>query len=132
MNFKIFCRDMRSYKAFKDSIPKLKEEIDDIFYKYAGVRGIRYDKQPMSFSPELASETMDRMLKEVSAVQKELDKAERRAKECEEYLSKLPSDVRDMCIDLFVHEKTYDAVCMRYNYSKVGLWKKVKREVERI
>lgn len=132
MNFKIFCRDMRSYKAFKDSIPKLNEQIDDIFYKYAGVRGIRYDKQPMSFSPELASETMERMLKEVSVPQKELDKAERRVRECEEYLAKLPKDVKEMCIDLFVHERTYDAVCYNYGYTKAGLWQRVKREVERI
>ena len=132
MNFKIFCRDMRSYKAFKDSIPKLNEQIDDIFYKYAGVRGIRYDKQPMSFSPELASETMERMLQEVSVPQKELDKAERRVRECEEYLAKLPKDVKEMCIDLFVHERTYDAVCYNYGYTKAGLWQRVKREVERI
>ena len=132
MNFKVFCRDMRSYKAFKEDIRRLNETIDDILYKYAGVRGIRYDRQPMSFSPELAIDVRQKMLDELSDPQKKLDRAERRVKECEENLAKLPKDVREMCIDLFIEEKTYEAVCMRFGYTSTGLWRKVKREVEKL
>ena len=132
MNFQIFTREMRSYRYYKDRIPELKEKIDDIYYKYSGVKAIRYDKIPSTPLPNIELILWEQMSRELEEPERQLKKAKDRVRECEENLAKLPKDVQEMCIRLFIEEKTYDIVCFEYGYSKHGLWEKVKREVEKI
>lgn len=136
MNFSFFTIEMKMYKAYLDSLDTIDKTIDDIIYKYAGVRAIQYDKQRMSFNKDIADETLDRMYQELKKPQKEKDRIEYAIKQLNDIvyvnLNNLPDDVRQMCIEVMWNNKSYEKVGDMFGYTASGLRKKMIREVNKI
>ena len=136
MNFDLFSMQMRMLGEYKRSLIDIEYEIDDIIYKYAGVRAIQYDKTRMAFNKNIADEVLDRMFEELKAPQKEKDRIENAIKElekiCDINLEKLPKDVQKMCEMVYLNKKTYESVGKIFGYTPSGLRYKIKAEGERI
>ena len=77
MNFNYVVLKVSLYGSILSQKKELEEKIDDIVYKYAGVRGIRYNRIPMSFNEHNAIEMREQMMNELKSPQKELEYAER-------------------------------------------------------
>lgn len=136
MKYEIFALQMKILKQWKDYQQDLEREIDDICYKYMGVRAIRYDKEPMGFNAYLELETREKMMEELNKPQKELDIVNNAIKNIEpivnENLNKLPGKMQDVVKMLFWENRTYVQVGSMVGYSDNGLWHKVRKEIEKI
>ena len=132
MKYQVFKNELRCYRDYKKTMHDAQERIDDIIYQYAGVRGISYDKITMSFNENLAIEQRERMFKALTEPQKEYDHAQRMVERIENNLSKLDSKMRVICMALFCDGYSYEHMGNIYGYSARGLWKKVKKEIEKI
>ena len=132
MKYQVFKNELRCYPEYKRTLKDAEERIDDIIYQFAGVKGISYDRIPMTFSEDLAIEQREKMMRALAEPQKEYDHALRMIERIENNLSKLDSKMRVICIALFCDGYTYEHMGNIYGYSARGLWKKVKKEIEKI
>ena len=132
MDYEIFKNETKNYLKYKKRLVEVKEEIDDIFYKYMGVHGVRYDKIPGSFNEDLAIEMRDKMMRELKKPEKELKHLESMISHIEENLNKLNPTTQRMCIMLFCKGYTFETLGEIYGYSGHGLWKRMKKEIEKI
>ena len=123
---------MRSYKDYLHERVELEEKIEDIIYQFAGVRGIRYDKEHSNPSPFERSEMRFKMEQALKKPQSELEFVNRAIKRCEEHLSLLPKQMQEICRLVFIDGNSYEKVGQIYGYSKSGMKYKVKSEIEKI
>lgn len=132
MDYKTFRNEMLNYRKYKSSVREIEEKIDYIVYKYAGVRAIEYDKIPGSHNPNLQEKMLLKMSEELEEPQRELDFTYLAIQHIESKLAKLPEDVREMAIMLFVDNYPLQYVGIKYGYSRSGVHARIKREVEKI
>lgn len=136
MNFDEFDLQMRMFKTYDTLIEETEKKIDDIIYKYAGVRAIQYDKQRMSFNKFIADETLDRMYEELRKPQEALDEYKKLKSDLQPKvyvdLNRLPQDTQILVMSLMWDNKTYEEIGDKYGYTATGVWKKIRREVEKI
>lgn len=132
MDYEIFKNETKNYLKYKKRLIEVKEEIDDIFYKYTGVKGVRYDKIHTSYNEDLAIEVWDRMQRELKAPEREQKHLEDMISHIEENLNKLSPSMQRIVVLVFCKGYTFERLGEKMGYSGHGLWKKVKREIERI
>ena len=56
MNYTQFKNEMKNYSIYLKSKEKLEQDIEILVYEMSGVKGIRFDKERMSFNPDLSNE----------------------------------------------------------------------------
>lgn len=132
MDYEVFVNECRSYKKYLDSKEKIIDQIELIIYEMTGVKGIRYDKQPMSFNASLSEELRNKLSERLDEKEKELDRTQMKIDDIERNLKRLPEDIKDLCIMLFVEKKTFQDAGKTIGYSDGGLWYRIKKEVEKI
>lgn len=136
MKYDLFVLQMKMLKSYEESAEDIEREIDDICYQYAGVRAIRYDKQPIQFNNYIAIEMREKMMEALVEPQRQLDftiYAINQLKpivDCN--IQKLPKDIQKAVKLLFWEHKTYEEVGKLLGYSDHGMWNKVRREIEKI
>lgn len=132
MRYKTFKNELMNYKSYLHSIDEIERRIDDICYQYCGVRGISYDKVGITFNEHMNAERWQRLHDALIEPQRELDHTIIKIHDIERNLSKLPEQVKEMCIKLFVEGHSFQYVGHLNNYSANGIYQLVKREVEKI
>jgi len=136
MNLNYLILQMKMYKQLVDNKNDLEALIDDIIYRYAGVRGIRYDKVPMTFNQALASDTFHRMSIELEKPQSELEFTLKAIAEIEPMilnnLKKFDDLTQTILKMKFFENKTYEEVGDVVGYSASAVWKKIRREVKKV
>ena len=136
MNLNYLILQMKMYKQLVDNKEYLEKVIDDIIYRYAGVRGIRYDKVPMTFNKTLASELFYRMSEELEKPQEELKFTNKALSEIEpmvlDNLNKFDDITQKLLRLKYMENKTFEEVGAIIGYTASGVCKKIKREVEKI
>jgi len=136
MTYEIFALEMRSLKSYKESAEDIERRIDDIVYQYAGVRGISYDKQRVSFSENMLEEQRQRLYEALDEPQRELDFTVHAIQQLEprvnRHLNALPEDIKDAVILLFWKGWTYEQLGKKYGYTGRGMQYRVVREVTKL
>lgn len=136
MKYEIMILQMRMLKNYEENIRHYEQQIDDIIYKFVGVRGIRYDKQSVSFNELIANEKRYLMMKELEVPQKQLDFAINAVNQLkpivEDNLNKLPKETKQMFIEYAYKRKTYNEIGEMFGYTGNGVWKKMRREIAKL
>ena len=132
MDFKIFQNELKNYNKYKKSIRQLEEKIDDICYKYCGVRGVSFDRQITTPNPSLTETKLIKMSIELEEPQRELDHTLLKIQDIERNLSKLPNNIREMALMLYADGYSYHYVGVLNGYSHNGVYKLMRREIEKI
>ena len=136
MDYNLFYIQMKMVQRYEKAIVDLNRQIDDIIYKFAGVRAIQYDKQRMTFNKYIADEVLERMYQELKQPQKELDEIQNAMYKIRpmvvDKLLQLPKDVQQMCISIMWQNKTYEYVGERFGYTASGVRKRIVREVNKL
>lgn len=102
-----FKNELRNYRFYESKIKELTQEINKIYYELTGVKGICYDRQPGSTSPEAKSGKMYDSYNKIDALSSKLSvyKAKFNSLEC--VLNKLDCDAKKLIINVYVEGKTY-------------------------
>lgn len=132
MNFDTFKHELSNLKAYKKSLVRIQEEMEDIIYQYAGVKGIRYDREPSLRNVYMSEDAKLKMSEALEEPQKEYDFTLIAIQRIERNLSMLPEDVREMCELHYVERMALKMVGDIFGYTPSGILRKIEREVERI
>lgn len=129
MNYRTFKNEVSNLKRYEQSKKELEEKIEDIIYRYGGVKGLSYS------DVKIASNKEDRLIEmseKLEESQRELDWTIYTINRIKGNIAKLPSDTQEMVKLLFINERSYYYVGTIYNYTANGIYQKVKREIEKI
>ena len=136
MNYNHFILQMKMLKSYRESKEDLKQEIDDIIYQYCGVKGIQYNKEPVTSNPYLTGEKLIMLSEALEEPQRQLEFAEKAIAQLEpivnENLDKLPEQTRDVMIKLLWEKKTFYEIGKEIGYTQGGLWKRIKKEISKL
>ena len=132
MDYKTFTEDLASYAQNTERIKQTKEELDIILYQMTGVKGIRYDKIPGTFNPHSAEFIRSKLSERYEEKENELIRYQTAVKNVELVKKRLPKEIWLMLVEKFVKNKTYMEIGIQYGYTNTGLWKYLRREVEKI
>ena len=132
MDYEIFKNETKNYLKYKKRLIEVKEEIDDIFYKYTGVKGVRYDKIHTSYNEDLAIEVWDRMQRELKQPEREQKHLEDMISHIEENLNKLSPSMQRIVVLVFCKGYTFERIGEKLGYTKVAIYLKVRRAIEKI
>ena len=131
MDYKVFTANLTNLKRLKESEESLKSQLDLIIYDLGGVKGIHYDSVMVHGNPSVIEEKRLELIDKYNEKEKELEFTKLAIAQTEDVLGRMPSMLREMLIEVFVHGKTYRAVGEMFGYSYFGLWKYIKRETEK-
>lgn len=132
MNFDTFKHELSNLNSYRKSLKKIEEEMEDIIYQFAGVKGIRYDREPSMRNIRLAESVKLKMTEALKEPQREYDFTLMMIQRIERNLSLLPQDTRDMCVMHYVDRMPLVYVGDAYGYTPSGAIRKMQREVEKI
>lgn len=132
MDYKIFQNELKNYNQYKKSVREIEQKIDDICYKYCGVKGISYERVPSTPNPNLTQAKLIKMSIELEEPQRELDHTLMKIQDIERNLAKLPQKVREMALMLYADGYSYHYVGRLNGYSHNGIYQMMKREIEKI
>ena len=120
MNYDLFKYQMKMIKLYKEYREDLKAEIDQLIYTFCGVKGISYDKEFSISNPYGNDEKLvllaEKAIRELEPI-------------VDGYLEKLPPEIKEVVIQKYWHNKTFEEVGKMVGYSDYGIWMKVKKEV---
>lgn len=136
MKVDLFILQMKMLKQLEESKEDLEKEIDDICYRYGGVHAIQYDKTP-SNTNEYAINQQKHILSEMLVEpQAQLDKTIYAINNLEpivnDNLSRLPKEINKAVKMIFWENKTYHDVGIEIGYSDHGLWKRIRKEINKL
>ena len=136
MNYDLFKYQMKMIKLYREYKEDLENEIDDIIYRYCGVKGINYDKEMFTNSSYTNDNKLLDLSEKLEEPQKALETTYRAINELEPIvnanLDKLPADIKEIVIDIFWNNKTFEQIGYEVGYSNYGIWNKVKKEIQKI
>lgn len=129
MDYKTLKNELENYYKNLNDIDRIKEEIELILYEMTGVKGIRYDKEPSSFNPQLAAEKRLELIEKKEDKEIELRYLIASTKFIESKLKKLTEEDKNICLRIIAKGISAEKVRHEVGYSKSGLWKRIKREL---
>ena len=136
MKYELFVLQMKMLQQLRDVKKDLEQEIENIYYQYGGVHGVRYDKQLSTSNPYSSDERLLMLSEKLIEPQKELEKIIYAISQIEPQVMKdldaLDDDIRNVCELIYFQNKTYDEVGRLVGYSTNGLWYRVKKEIQKI
>lgn len=136
MNYETFTFEMCLLKKCREDLEDINNEIDDICYQYAGVRGVSYDKQTVTFSPETAMEQREKLYEALKEPQARLDRVTKTLAVLEPKvnsdLSKLPPYIQTAAKMKFWQNLTYAQIGSVYGYTNSGMKYRMVADVSKI
>ena len=132
MDYRGSKNELGNYYQNLKHIDELKEEIELILYEMTGVKGIRYDKEPTSYNPELSAEKRLDLIDRKEEKEIELEYMTASVKYIEMKLSKLSKEDKEICLKIISEGVSAEKVRREVGYSKSGIWKRIKRELQGI
>ena len=131
MNYKVFKKNLESYRELQKEQNRLKDQLDQMYYDWSNVKGLRYDVTPGSTNESQIEQNRLEMIEKIHKVSGRLAMIEKRIKQIDDDIELLPYEVQQMC-DLSKRGKSYEHIGRRLGYTKVGIYLKIKSEVEKI
>ncbi len=129
MDYKAFKNELENYYKHLKNKDDIESEIEMILYEMTGVKGIRYDKEPSSYNPELSAEKRLELIERKEEKEIELDYTNASIKYIEMKLKKLPEEDRRICLKIISEGVSAEKIRREVGYSKSGIWKRIKREL---
>ena len=132
MNFETFMHEVSCLKAYRRSLKEIQERIDDIIYQYAGVRGIRYDKELSVRNIAMTEERMLAMAEALKEPEAEYDFTVLAIARIERNVKRLPKEVQDMVKMRYIDGHSLINSAAAFNYSPSGLYLHIRAAVEKL
>lgn len=129
-----FKNELKCYKYYLQKIKDLDEKIEVNFYEKTGVKGISYDKIPSHPSEEAIANFRLTLIEKGDKLVMERERIANQIKHLEDIVNQMPKTLRNACIQIYVHGRTYIEVVNSGNvyWTDAGLFKAIERELNKL
>lgn len=126
-----FKNELKNLKYYKESLAELDDSLTDARYELTGVKGIRYDKPPGAFSPEVKKENYYKLSSEIEFLTDEQERIQKQIDHIETVLDQIEDEeIKEAVIKVFAEKKTLRKVSKEYYMSYTTLHKKINKELK--
>lgn len=131
-DIKQFIRDVTSCGYYNRKIIALTNQLEDIHIQLVGVKSIApknymiENKKPFSF------QGINSLIIDEEKLILERDKYVKRIKEVRKTFDKIPLDVQNMMIELYICDYNHTRVAKKYNYARTSLYKLINKEIKKV
>lgn len=132
MSYKSFKNEIENYEEYCQNVSLLKDEIEEILYEMAGVKGVSFDRIPSSFNPSLSEERRLELIDLYNQKLDDLKHYESTIRYVEKRLRGLSIEEKQTVLDVASGRITYEEAGKKYGYSKGRMWKRIKKILEEI
>ena len=134
MDYQTLTSTLRSYYSLKKDLKRIEERIAQLEYDMQNVKGVQYDKIPSTPNNIQNELRMLMMIERKSILEKGKEQTQsliaRLKTILEAELEPYEPMVRN-CLIRNAKGETLEQLADEYGYTKSGLWKKLKKEVEK-
>lgn len=131
-----FLNELRNLNNYKHRLKELEDKLDTLFYDLTGVKAIRYDSiSGMSDYNQIELKKLKK-LDEYNRQKELIDKESSRLKSnisyIETVLNMMEPSIKEACIKIYCHNKTYKQVASTMFISSSALYKRVENEIKKV
>lgn len=126
---KAFKNRLRYYSFLEDEIKSLEENIEELYDRLGGVRGVDPSKEPIHAMPNKEVEWM--MREHISKLDANLSHKRREKDEIDQILFRMETSAREAVIQVYVKGNLCEKVARDQNMSPSGLKSKMNREIKK-
>lgn len=132
MTYTTLKNELRNYKQYLKDIDRLREALENLLYEMTGVKGVSFDRISTSYNPQLTEEKRLELIDKKEELMIEYQHAMISVKLIEMKLLKLSDEDRKACLRIMADGESYEKVGTDMGYTSTGMWRKLKRELEKI
>lgn len=126
----LFKEEMKYYIWLKDTIKRLKNKIDDLFYEMTRVKGISYDKERVMQNSQKLNEQQLDMIDKYNDLIMTLKIYEDRLNFLDNVLNTMNLYDRKMFLLKYEDGLTFQQIANQYYVSKAGLFYRMNKALE--
>ena len=126
---KAFKNRLRYYSYLTQEIKSLEDEIEELYERLGGVRGIDPSKEPLHTVPNKELEYKIRDI--ISKLDRDLSRKKGEKEEIDRILEKMETSLRTAVISVYVDGKTIAGVASKMYLSHTGLMKRMNMEIKK-
>lgn len=126
----LFKEEMKYYIWLKDTIKRLKNKIDDLFYEMTRVKGISYDKERVMQNSQKLNEQQLDMIEKYNDLIMTLKIYEDRLNFLDNVLNTMNLYDRKMFLLKYEDGLTFQQIANQYYVSKAGLFYRMNKALE--
>lgn len=131
MDYRTFTTNLSNYNRYKEDLNKVETELDALFYALRGVKGVGYSDNTKSTNESQKALNWLNLDDKYNAKLKEKDFIIEAINQVESILGRMPEELREMLLKVYVEGWTFSKLGERNGYSHNGMWQYLKRETER-
>lgn len=123
-----FKNELRNYEIYRKEAIKFAEEIEELYDRLGGVRGVDPSKEPLHVMPnkELEYQLRDR----ISILEAKISQRNEKLNQIDLILAKINTPLKTALFEVYAKGKTVDSLAMRLEVSPSGLVKRFNRAIE--
>lgn len=124
-----FKNELRNYEIYRREVEKFENEIEELYDRLGGVRGIDPSKEPLHAMPnkDLEYQLRDR----ISVLEAKINVRKAKLNQTDEILSRMETTLKQALFEVYAKGKTVDALAIRLEVSPSGLVKRFNKAIER-
>lgn len=124
-----FKNELRNYEIYRKEVTKFEFEVEELYDRLGGVRGIDPSKEPLHAMPnkDLEYQLRDR----ISNLEAKINVRKAKLNQTDEILSRMETTLKQALFEVYAKGKTVDALAIRLEVSPSGLVKRFNKAIER-
>ena len=124
-----FKNELRNYEIYRKEVTKFELEVEELYDRLGGVRGIDPSKEPLHAMPnkDLEYQLRDR----ISNLEAKINIRKAKLNQTDEILSRMETTLKQALFEVYAKGKTVDALAIRLEVSPSGLVKRFNKAIER-
>lgn len=124
-----FKNELRNYEIYRKEVTKFELEVEELYDRLGGVRGIDPSKEPLHAMPnkDIEYQLRDR----ISNLEAKINVRKAKLNQTDEILSRMETTLKQALFEVYAKGKTVDALAIRLEVSPSGLVKRFNKAIER-
>ena len=124
-----FKNELRNYEIYRREVTKFELEVEELYDRLGGGRGIDPSKEPLHAMPnkDLEYQLRDR----ISNLEAKINVRKAKLNQTDEILSRMETTLKQALFEVYAKGKTVDALAIRLEVSPSGLVKRFNKAIER-
>ena len=129
MEYSLFMGELKLAMKHIVSIAECKNKKELLYYELSGVKGVRFDREPISHNPELTEELRLELIDKIALLDEEIAMSRKTIKVIKNKIKQLSFDNQRVCL-MIINGLSLGEIGREFSYSKSAIQYRLKKEVE--
>lgn len=120
---------LREYVSYRSRMRELGEKMSLLWYELSGVKGLRYDRIPVTGKTEGYPEWKEKISGQIEDIRKEIMRIQLNRQKVKAVLNAMNPETAYAVVEIYGKGRTYASVALEIHISVGGLQKRISKEL---